>query len=45
VDLIARLLLSAGEELGRLALDDPQFPPERLLAGVWALLDVVPGIG
>jgi AcrR family transcriptional regulator len=39
VELMARMLLTIGEELGRLALDDPDFPPERLMAGVWALLD------
>jgi AcrR family transcriptional regulator len=39
VELMARMLLTIGEELGRLALDDPEFPPERLMAGVWALLD------
>jgi AcrR family transcriptional regulator len=41
VELMARMLLTIGEELGRLALDDPDFPPERLMAGVWALLDAV----
>ena len=42
VDLVARLLLSAGEELARLALDDPAFPPERLIASTWTLLDLIP---
>lgn len=41
-DVLARLLLSTGEELARLALDDPRFPAERILASTWALLDVVP---
>jgi len=41
VELMARMLLTIGEELGRLALDDPDFPPDRLIAGVWALLDTV----
>jgi AcrR family transcriptional regulator len=39
VEVLSRLLLSIGEEQGRLALDDPEFPPERLLASTWALLD------
>jgi AcrR family transcriptional regulator len=42
VDLIARLLLSVGEEIARLVLDDPEFPPERVLAGAWTLLDMLP---
>jgi AcrR family transcriptional regulator len=42
VDLIARLLLSMGEEIARLALDDPEFPPDRVLAGAWTLLDMLP---
>ena len=42
VELLSRMLLTVGEELGRLALDDPEFPPDRLLAGVWALLDRLP---
>jgi AcrR family transcriptional regulator len=41
VELMARMLLTIGEELGRLALDDPEFPPERLMAGLWALLDAL----
>jgi AcrR family transcriptional regulator len=41
-DLIARLVLSAGEELARLALDDEDFPPERILASACALLDLIP---
>lgn len=39
VEVLSRMLLSVGEELGRLALDDPDFPPERVLDGSWALLD------
>ncbi len=42
VDLVARFLLTAGEEIARLALDDPEFPPERLLASAWTLLDTLP---
>lgn len=42
VELLARLLLSISEEQGRLALDDPEFPPERLLASSWRLLDALP---
>jgi AcrR family transcriptional regulator len=42
VEVLARLLLSTGEELARLALDDSAFPPARVLASCWALLDVVP---
>jgi hypothetical protein len=42
VEVLARLLLSTGEELARLALDDPAFPPGRVLSSCWALLDVVP---
>jgi AcrR family transcriptional regulator len=41
VGLASRLLLSAGEELARLALDDPEFPPERVLRSTWTLLDTV----
>lgn len=42
VDLVARLLLSAGEELARLALDDPAHPPQRLLESTWRLIDSIP---
>lgn len=41
-DVLARLLLSTGEELARLTLDNPRFPVERLLASAWTLLDLVP---
>jgi hypothetical protein len=41
-EIVCRLLLSVGEELGRLALEDPDFPPERLMANTWALLDRLP---
>jgi AcrR family transcriptional regulator len=41
VGALSRILLSTGEELGRLALDDPEFPPERLMDGCWALLDTL----
>lgn len=42
VELLSRMLLSVGEEQGRLALDDPAFAPERLIASSWALLDLLP---
>lgn len=42
VEVLSRMLLSIGEEEGRLALDDPDFPPERLLASSWAVLDALP---
>jgi AcrR family transcriptional regulator len=42
VEILARMLLSIGEEQGRLALEDPEFPPERLLASSWTLLDALP---
>jgi AcrR family transcriptional regulator len=38
-EILARLLLSIAEEQGRLALDDPDFPPERLIRSSWVLLD------
>jgi AcrR family transcriptional regulator len=43
VELLARMLLSVGEEEGRLALEEPEFPPERLLSSSWDLLDRLPG--
>ncbi|MEA2125025.1 MAG: hypothetical protein QOI80_1807 [Solirubrobacteraceae bacterium] len=45
VDLVARLVLSTGEELARLALDDPDFPPDRLLESACDLLDLMPIAG
>jgi AcrR family transcriptional regulator len=42
VEILARMLLSIGEEQGRLALYDPDFPPQRLLASSWTLLDALP---
>jgi AcrR family transcriptional regulator len=42
VDVVARMLLSMGEEIARLVLDDPEFPPDRVLAGAWTLLDMLP---
>ncbi|MHB8657021.1 MAG: TetR/AcrR family transcriptional regulator [Solirubrobacteraceae bacterium] len=42
VEALARMFLSVGEEQGRLALDDPEFPPQRLIEGSWALLDTLP---
>ncbi|HWF55789.1 MAG TPA: TetR/AcrR family transcriptional regulator [Solirubrobacteraceae bacterium] len=47
LEALGRMLLTVGEELGRLALDDPEFPPERLLTGCWTLLNVLdpaPGV-
>ncbi len=41
-DVLARLLLSVAEELARMTLDDPDFPPARVASGTWALLDRVP---
>lgn len=41
VEILARMLLSVAEEEGRLALEDPEFPPQRLLDSSWALLDAV----
>ncbi len=41
LDLVARLLLSVGEEMARLALDDPAFGPERLLTATWNLLGLI----
>jgi AcrR family transcriptional regulator len=42
VEVVARLLLCAGEEEGRLALDDPAFGAQRLMRSTWMLLDAVP---
>ncbi len=42
IDALARMLLSVCEEQGRLLLDDPDFPAERLMRGSWALLDTLP---
>jgi AcrR family transcriptional regulator len=42
-ETLARLLLSVCEEQARLALEDPQFGAERLLAGSFALLELLPG--
>jgi AcrR family transcriptional regulator len=42
IEILARMLLSIGEEQGRLALEDPEFPPERLLTSTWTLLDALP---
>jgi len=42
VDVVCRLLLSCGEELARLTLDDPAHPPRRILESTWALLDRIP---
>jgi AcrR family transcriptional regulator len=41
VEVMSRMLLSIGEEQGRLALDDPEFPPQRLLTSSWAFLDAI----
>ena len=42
VELLSRMILTAGEELARLALHEPEFPPERVLNGAWQLLSSVP---
>ncbi len=42
IEVTTRMLLSIGEEQGRLALEDPAFPPARLLRSSWALLDALP---
>jgi AcrR family transcriptional regulator len=39
LETLARMLLSVGEELARLVLDDPEYPLERIVEGSWALLD------
>jgi hypothetical protein len=41
-ELVGRMLLSVGEEQGRLALEDPEFPPERLMRSSWDLLGRLP---
>jgi AcrR family transcriptional regulator len=42
VEAIARMLLTIGEETGRLALTEPDsFTPTRLLRSVWHLLEVI----
>ena len=41
VEILARMLLSLAEEQGRLALEDPEFPPQRLLKSSWNLLDAL----
>jgi AcrR family transcriptional regulator len=45
VEVLSRMLLSIGEEQGRLALEDPDFPPGRLLSSTWTLLDALPAAG
>jgi len=42
IELLSRMILMAGEELARLALHEPDFPPERVLTGAWQLLSQVP---
>jgi AcrR family transcriptional regulator len=42
IEILARMLLSIAEEQGRLALEDPAFPVERLVESSWALLDALP---
>lgn len=42
VEVLARMLLSIGEEQGRLALDDSDFPSQRLLESSWKVLDAMP---
>jgi AcrR family transcriptional regulator len=42
VEAIARMLLTIGEETGRLALTEPDsYTPTRLLRSVWRLLEVI----
>jgi AcrR family transcriptional regulator len=41
VEAIARMLLTIGEEQGRLSLEDPAFPPARLLRATWQVLQAV----
>jgi AcrR family transcriptional regulator len=42
VEAIARMLLTIGEETGRLALTEPDaFPPARLLRSIWRFLEVI----
>jgi AcrR family transcriptional regulator len=41
VEAVARMLLTIGEEQGRLALDDRDYPPERLLRATWNLLETM----
>jgi hypothetical protein len=41
-EVLARMLLSIGEEQGRLTLEDPAFGPQRLLRSSWQLLDALP---
>jgi AcrR family transcriptional regulator len=42
IEVMARLLLCAGEEEGRLALDDAAFGAQRLMRSTWMLLDALP---
>lgn len=42
IEVTTRMLLSIAEEQGRLALEDPGFPPARLLRSSWALLNALP---
>lgn len=41
-DLVSRLLLTAGEELGRIALTEPELPPARLVASVTRVVGALP---
>lgn len=41
VELLARLLLTAAEELGRIVLHDPAWPPERVLDSVRRFLGLL----
>ncbi len=41
-DLLARLLLTVAEELGRIALEEPTFPRERLADSVRRFLSLLP---
>jgi len=41
IEAIARMLLTIGEEQGRLALERTDFPPSRLLESSWRLLAMI----
>jgi AcrR family transcriptional regulator len=41
IEAIARMLLTIGEEQGRLALERTEFPPSRLLDSSWRLLTML----
>ncbi|HWT95924.1 MAG TPA: helix-turn-helix domain-containing protein, partial [Solirubrobacteraceae bacterium] len=41
-ELVSRLLLTAGEELGRIALTEPELPPARLIDSVTRVVGALP---